>query len=333
MTLPEKNNELIDSKKHLNLCQLDKPAFKSLEVAWRSPLSSESPYDKEVIESLQSYLEEADKALMEAHVNEILKVLAAGFADQKGLACQEASLDKLDKFHTHSKAIENAFGHMDNLLRQTGPQGFNKAIQAMQIASAKDLVFDESHSWRETTLNLRREMRQIQLEWTESQKKLIDGGVKSADVDGLQRAQAMTKLIASLKKHDGPLNSNEEIDHFLKKYKNHSEKDIARMLNEEIRFQRDSNLRFSISKDCYPYKQRGISNELRVKNLCLLVQRPDPRSSATMEDLRQAIGSTQPEASSLNPDPEQGDNTVTYLASPLSSLGGVRDKVERYKSH
>ena len=297
MTLPEKNNELIDSKKHLNLCQLDKPAFKSLEVAWRSPLSSESPYDKEVIESLQSYLEEADKALMEAHVNEILKDLAAGFADQKGLAygfgpecsaeptiCQEASLDKLDKFHTHSKAIENAFGHMDNLLRQTGPQG--KAIQAMQIASAKDLVFDESHSWRETTLNLRREMRQIQLEWTESQKKLIDGGVKSAVVDGLQRAQAMTKLIASLKKHDGPLNSNEEIDHFLKKYKNDSEKDIARMLNEEIHF------RFSIFKDCYLYKQRGISNELRVKNLCLLVQQPDPRSSATMENLRQVIGLT-----------------------------------------
>ena len=143
----------------------------------------------------------------------------------------------------------------------------------------------------------------------------------------------MTKLIASLKKHDGPLNSNEEIDHFLKKYKNHSEKDIARMLTGEIHFRRDSNLRFSISKDCYLYKQRGISNELMVKNLRLLVQRPDPRSSATMEDLRQVIGSTQPEASSLNPDPEQGDNTVSYLASPLSSLGGVRDKVERYKSH
>ena len=52
-----------------------------------------------------------------------------------------------------------------------------------------------------------------------------------------------------------------------------------------------------------------------------------------MEDLRQVIDSTQPEASSLNQDPEQGDNTVTYLASPLSSLGSVRDKVERYKSH
>ena len=44
----------------------------------------------------------------------------------------------------------------------------------------------------------------------------------------------MTKLIASLKKHDGPLNSNEEIDDFLKKYKKCSEKELARMLNEEI---------------------------------------------------------------------------------------------------
>ena len=88
---------------------------------------------------------------MQAHINEALKVLASGFADQKGSAygfgpnrnegptlTQEASLETLDKFHTHSKAIENAFGHMDNLLRQTGPQGFQKAIQAMQIAAAKD---------------------------------------------------------------------------------------------------------------------------------------------------------------------------------------------------
>ena len=99
----------------------------------------------------------------------------------------------------------------------------------------------------------------------------------------------MTKLIASLKKHDGPLNSNEEIDDFLKKYKKCSEKELARMLNEEIRFRRDSNLRFSVSKDCYLYRQRGISNELRVKNLRILVQRPDARSSATIDDLRLVI--------------------------------------------
>ena len=38
-------SELTDSKSHGNLCQLQSPAFKSLEVAWRSPLSQESPYD------------------------------------------------------------------------------------------------------------------------------------------------------------------------------------------------------------------------------------------------------------------------------------------------
>ena len=44
-----------------------------------------------------------------------------------------------------------------------------------------------------------------------------------------------------------------------------------------------------MSKDCYLYKQRDISNELRIKNLGLLVQRPEARSSATIEDLQNAI--------------------------------------------
>ena len=184
-------DELSDPKNHGSLCQLQQPAFKSLQTAWRSPLSSDSPYEKEVIESIQQYLEDADLALMQAHINEALKVLASGFADQKGSAygfgpnrnegptlTQEASLETLDKFHTHSKAIENAFGHMDNLLRQTGPQGFQKAIQAMQIAAAKDLVFDKSHSWRSTSMSKRKEIKEIQHDWTESQKKLLDNGVK-----------------------------------------------------------------------------------------------------------------------------------------------------------
>ena len=61
------------------------------------------------------------------------------------------------------------------------------------------------------------------------------------------------------------------------------------MLNEEIHFRRDSNLRFSVSKECYLYRQRGIYNDLRVKNLRLLVQCPDARSTANMKDLRQVI--------------------------------------------
>ena len=72
------------------------------------------------------------------------------------------------------------------------------------------------------------------------QRNLLDNGIKEADVYALQRAQAMTKLIASLKKHNGPLNSNEEIDAFLKAHKKASEKELARMLNEKIRFRRDS---------------------------------------------------------------------------------------------
>ena len=72
------------------------------------------------------------------------------------------------------------------------------------------------------------------------QRNLLDNGIKEADVNALQRAQAMTKLIASLTKPYGPLNSNEEIDAFLKTHKKASEKELARMLNEKIRFRRDS---------------------------------------------------------------------------------------------
>ena len=242
--------ELMDSNKHNSFCQLELPALKSLKAAWKSLLSPESAYEKEVIESLQGYLDTADKELMQTHVNESLKILAAGFSDQKGASygfgpnagnaptiAQELSLEKLDKFQTHSKSIENAFGHMDNLLRQTGPQGFSKAIQSMQIASAKELVFDESHSWRSMSMHTRLEIKEIQKDWTESQMKLLDNGVKDSDVNALHRAQVMTKLIASLKKHDGPLNSDSEIDSFLKKYKN--SKDLSKMLNEEIQFCRD----------------------------------------------------------------------------------------------
>ena len=131
-------------------------------------------------------------------------------------------------------------------------------------------------------------MNALQLDWTESQQKLLKNGVKDSDVNALQRAQMMTKLIASLKKHDGPLNSDDGIDTFLKKHKKCPEKEVSRTLNEEIRFRRDSNVRFSVSKDCYLYRQRGITNEQRVTNLRLLVQRPDARSTA-IEDLRSII--------------------------------------------
>ena len=227
--------------------------------------------------------------------------MAEGLADHKGSAygfgpggneptiLQVASLQKLDKSHTYSKAIENAFSHMDNLLKQSGPKGFSKAVQAMQIASCKDLVFDRTHSWRHSALSTTIRMNALQLDWTKSQQKLLENGVKDSDVNALQRAQMMTKLIASLKKHDAPLNSDDGIDAFLKKHKKCPEKEVSRTLNEEIHFRRDSNVRFSLSKDCYLYRQRGITNEQRVTNLRLLVQRPDARSTATIEDLRSII--------------------------------------------
>jgi len=40
----------------------------------------------------------------------------------------------------------------------------------MQIASAKDLVFDKSHSWKRMTMDMRIEKGNLQLDWTEPEK-------------------------------------------------------------------------------------------------------------------------------------------------------------------
>jgi hypothetical protein len=79
-------DELSNPEKHGSLCQFQSPDFKSLETAWRSPSSPESPYKREVIESLENYLKDADKILLQAHIGVALNILAAGFADQTGSA-------------------------------------------------------------------------------------------------------------------------------------------------------------------------------------------------------------------------------------------------------
>jgi hypothetical protein len=143
-------------------------------------------------------LKDADKIPLQAHTNVALKILAAGFADQKRSAygfgpsanLRQKSLKSfqcknLTKFHTHSKSIENAFGHMDNLLRQTRAQGFAIAVQSMQIASAKDLVFGNNHSWWKMPMQMRLRLKDMQLGWNASQQKLLASGVKDSDVSAL----------------------------------------------------------------------------------------------------------------------------------------------------
>ena len=191
------------------------------------------------------------------------------------------SLEILDRFVTHSKAIENKFGHMDNLLEHFTPAGFEKACQAMVISGAKDLVFDGSHSWKNITSKQVNEMEVEEVKWTEQQQKLREAGCTDADVIALQRQSKMTMLIEKLKKHGGPLNSEEELDQFITKQmnKNISEKNIATMLNHEIKFRRDANLKYALTKNSYLYKQRKLTNQERVNNLKVLVQRPDGRSN------------------------------------------------------
>ena len=167
--------------------------------------------------------------MLEKHIDEALKVLASGFADQKGAAygfgpkqgtepdiSQVATLEQLDKFHTHSKSIENAFGHLDNLLRQAGPRVLKKTVQSMQISSAKDLVFDGSNSWRKMPVPKRKQLKDVKEKWNSSQQKLIDHGVKDSDANALQHQDA-DKIDSIDEKHGGPLNSDKDIETFQKK--------------------------------------------------------------------------------------------------------------------
>ena len=119
-------------------------------------------------------------------------------------------------------------------------------------------------------------------------KKTRAAGISDADVTALEQQSKMTELVEKLKEHGGPLNNEEEIDQFLSREREMKtpEKKIATKLNAEIRFRRDANLRFALTKQCYLYKQQKISNEERVRDLKILVSRPDKRSSATLDDLR-----------------------------------------------
>ena len=57
------------------------------------------------------------------------------------------------------------------------------------------------------------------------------------------------------------------------------------MLNDELRFRQDLNLRYSVSQDCYLYHQRGITNEEHIQNLRLLTSYL-PTASDQMLDQR-----------------------------------------------
>lgn len=166
-----------------DFCQIEKPALVSIKSGWRSPSSSDSPFPKDAIESLKQYLEEADNDLIQASVKDHLMKIAKGFEDQKGSAYgfgedndvdhpdhvtqQAPSLEILDRFLTHSKPIENKFGHMDNLLNAFTPYGFEKACQTMVISSAKKLIFDGTHSWKKLSTSIKSDMKVIENNWTE----------------------------------------------------------------------------------------------------------------------------------------------------------------------
>lgn len=249
-----------------------------------------------------------DKDLLQIHLKDILHSIGEGFAMQKGMAYgfhpdaptlesnkehvlnqgPKGNSELLNKFMTHSLPIENAFGHLDLLIRKFGPQGFQKAAQTIQISSAKDLVFDNNFEWKNITVKKRKELQVKQQKWSSDQEKLLEAGVKPHELGPIERSAKMTKLIETLKTHNGPLNSDTEIDQFLSDYKDQPAAKLTKMLNDEIRFRRDANLRLSLTKDCYLFRQRNLTNEQRIANLRLLVKRPEAKSSATLSDIKTA---------------------------------------------
>ena len=170
-------------------------------------------------------------------------------------------------------------------------------------------------------------MRQLHIAWNEQQQNLIENGVSASDVVPLQRAQKLTKLIDTLKQHGGPLNSDEEIDEFLLTNQQLDAKRLGTMLNDEIHFWQDSNLRYSVAQGCYLYRQCGITNEVCIKNLHLLVQRPDARSSAMLDDLHDvhSIVTQQDDSASPSVDTQQDDSA--------SSSSSVIENIPDFVSH
>ena len=106
-----------------------------------------------------------------------------------------------------------------------------------------------------------------------------------------------------------------------------TEKEIAKMLNDEIRFRRDANLRYSLSKGCYLYKQRKISNDERVKNLKILVKRREVSSTATLDDLRDIYFF--PDAVSDPCDDQALDEDPSKNSEEAKSSNGVDDMCPR----
>ena len=125
------------------------------------------------------------------------------------------------------------------------------------------------------------------------------------------------------------------------------EKKLANMLNKEIRFRRDANLRYSLTKNCYLYKQRKITNQERISNLKVLVERPDKRSTATLDDLRDVyifredIGDEEDtirseELQDFEEEPDiddEEDEVIKDNTSPINATNGTSSNVESFVLH
>ena len=192
---------------------------------------------------------------------------------------------------THTKSIENYFGRLDGLLKVSTPKGFNKSVDDLIIQYSKDLIGEDKQWMSKKTRAVARALKQSDKEFACGQKKLLDPVSTEEDALYVEAAIAESKVMILVNKlkesHDGPITTVPELHKVMSIYKNDDKKRTA-ILTLEIRLRKLTLTK--IKSSCPLFKQRGISEEVKTKNLeSLIASTLKCSATADFEDLRAAI--------------------------------------------
>ena len=192
---------------------------------------------------------------------------------------------------THTKSIENYFGRLDGLLKVSTPKGFNKSVDDLIIQYSKDLIGEDKQWMSKKTRAVARALKQSDKEFACGQKKLLDPVSTEEDALYVEAAIAESKVMILVNKlkesHDGPITTAPELHKVMSIYKNDDKKRTA-ILTLEIRLRKLTLTK--IKSSCPLFKQRGISEEVKTKNLeSLIASTLKCSATADFEDLRAAI--------------------------------------------
>ena len=144
----------------------------------------------------------------------------------------DSMLDDSDA--THTKPIENYFGNFDRELKQSGPQGFDKATSDLIIKYSKDLL-DGEHLWHTRANRKAAKILEIkQKNFDEKQEELVKCGVDEIDASNICSENKVIKCISECKKaHGGPITETTDLHKLVQNISD--EKKLNTSLNLEIR--------------------------------------------------------------------------------------------------